>query len=394
MCLVRHCSLLLLVLVSHSLRADERPISGELADPIRVVAGGRAIDVAGFASPCIGDFDLDGKDDLLVGQLEHGRLQIFRNVGSNKRPQYENPSWFEAGGRIASIPAGCAVGFTPQLVDYNGDGRSDIVTGSFYGGLSFVFLRKPHGTFDEAEVVENSFGELQLVDRRYNSTIFVFDWNHDGNNDLLLGRQLRWVSNLGSNANPRYGAALELVPGFPKLNGVPHVADWDSDGDADLIVANRSEVVWYRNSAKIGIPQLDFAEVLIDKSTVGQIDPDVMVRNDEARQSVARPYSVCTTDFNGDGKLDLILGDGYATRKEVIDRERVATARDQRAAFAKSYHALVDETSSKGSRKDRVAKLREGLRSWNELMCVEFDGPQAASSSLERHGTVWAYLRK
>ena len=392
MCPVRYCAVLL-VLTSSQLPAEERLVSQELATPVRLAAGGRAIDVAGFASPCIGDFDLDGKSDLLVGQLEHGRMQVYRNVGSDERPRYASPTWFQAGGRVASIPAGCAVGFTPQLVDYNGDGRSDVVTGSFYGGLLFAFLRKPDGTFEEAEVVENSFGDLQLVDRRYNSTIFVFDWNHDGNNDLLLGNQLRWVSNLGSNANPRYGGTLELVPGFPKIHGIPHVADWDGDGDADLIVANRNEVVWYRNAAKIGIPQLAFAEVLIDKSSLGQQDPNVMAANDATRQSVARPYSVCTTDFDGDGKLDLLLGDGYAARKEVIDREQIADIRNRRVEFAKNYRTLIGETSGKGSRNDRIKKMREGLRSWNELMSIKFDGPQAASSSLERHGTVWVYLR-
>ncbi|MHC4178075.1 MAG: M56 family metallopeptidase, partial [Planctomycetota bacterium] len=136
--------------------------AADLARPVRIAAGGKPIDVPGFASPFVGDFNEDGKNDLLVGQLDHGRLRIYRNTGSNARPKFDGFEWFTAGGQIASIPAGCAVGFTPQLVDFDGDGRTDIVTGSFAWGLLYVFRRNADGTFAEAEVLEDKDGELQM----------------------------------------------------------------------------------------------------------------------------------------------------------------------------------------------------------------------------------------
>ncbi len=83
------------------------------------------------AAPFVGDFDADGKHDLLVGQFHLGRMRIYRNVGSKARPEFETFEWFTAGGLIAGVPLCCLVVFTPQLVDFDGDGDGldDLVAG-------------------------------------------------------------------------------------------------------------------------------------------------------------------------------------------------------------------------------------------------------------------------
>jgi hypothetical protein len=76
--------------------------------PVKIHAGGKPIDVqrSGHAAPFVGDFDGDGKLDLLVGQYHDGRLRIYRNVGTNREPKFDSYTWFEAGGKIASVPVG------------------------------------------------------------------------------------------------------------------------------------------------------------------------------------------------------------------------------------------------------------------------------------------------
>ena len=64
--------------------------AADLAAPVRITAGGAPIDVDGFAAPFVGDFDRDGRDDLLVGQVGYGRLRIYRNVGTNERPRFDS----------------------------------------------------------------------------------------------------------------------------------------------------------------------------------------------------------------------------------------------------------------------------------------------------------------
>ncbi len=80
---------------------------GSLAAPVRLEAAGAFIDVEiGHAAPFVVDWDGDGKRDLLVGQFGSGKLRIHRNVGTKGAPKLESSTFFEAGGKIAEVPAG------------------------------------------------------------------------------------------------------------------------------------------------------------------------------------------------------------------------------------------------------------------------------------------------
>jgi hypothetical protein len=80
----------------------------ELLPPVQVQVSGRALDVEreGHAAPLVGDFYEDGGLCLLVGQFDDGRLRIYRNTGTRKQPRFDSYTWFEAGGKIASVPVG------------------------------------------------------------------------------------------------------------------------------------------------------------------------------------------------------------------------------------------------------------------------------------------------
>ncbi|HVK15985.1 MAG TPA: hypothetical protein VM533_03490 [Fimbriiglobus sp.] len=94
-----------------------------LAPPFAVTADGTAIDwpaagetPTGFANsfPWLGDFDGDGKPDLLIGHSRGdrklngpgGRLRVYRNVGEPGEPRFGVPAWFHDAVPTGRIPDG------------------------------------------------------------------------------------------------------------------------------------------------------------------------------------------------------------------------------------------------------------------------------------------------
>ncbi|MCW5935936.1 MAG: VCBS repeat-containing protein [Fimbriimonadaceae bacterium] len=78
-----------------------------LSEPVRLQAAGKDIVAGnGHAAPWLHDWDGDGKLDLLVGQYAHGRLMVYRNIGTNKEPQYAKGKAFKPEGTGAEINYG------------------------------------------------------------------------------------------------------------------------------------------------------------------------------------------------------------------------------------------------------------------------------------------------
>jgi hypothetical protein len=96
--------------------------AGDAADldhPFAVTVGGVPIDLAADAHdyrgdnsfPWVGDFDGDGKPDLLVGQHARGKsreghLRIYRNRGGKAEPRLAEPIWFDDQVPNGRIPRG------------------------------------------------------------------------------------------------------------------------------------------------------------------------------------------------------------------------------------------------------------------------------------------------
>ena len=138
-------------------------------------------------------------------------------------------------------------------MDLDGDGRTDILSGSWPGEIYF-FRRKPDGTF--AAAVKLHARRRQGDQRRPRL----------GRLRRRLGRRRqarpdrRHVARRGGlvlpgikgKGTPRFGESRPvLAAGKPiKVAGdaAPVVADWDGDGKPDLLVgAEDGSVVWYRN---------------------------------------------------------------------------------------------------------------------------------------------------
>ena len=75
----------------------------EFEPPVRLKAGDAAIRVEapGYAAPCLADVDGDGKMDLLVGQYNKGKIQVFKGLGGGKLAR---GTWLQAEGKAAEVP--------------------------------------------------------------------------------------------------------------------------------------------------------------------------------------------------------------------------------------------------------------------------------------------------
>jgi len=224
-------------------------------------------------------------------------------------------------------------------VDFDNDGLTDILSGSWPGELYF-FRRQSDGTFAKGENILDA--EDKPIKLGSASVVFAADWEGDGDLDLLVGDiqgNVFLVPNEGTSDKPSFGKGEPLSAGDKPIrvggDSGPVVADWDGDGRADLVVgAGDGSVVWFRNTAEEGPPVL--AE---GRSLVAPTKTRVAREGEETSPACGSRTKVCVTDYNGDGLLDLLVGDfGYQSiRNPELTEEDKATE----AAVRKEYEAVI-----------------------------------------------------
>jgi hypothetical protein len=298
--------------------------------PTRVQAGGRPLEVFGMPSPNLADMDGDGDLDIVCGEFLD-RLSYFENVGSRARPRYAEGRFLEDDHGIIHLDLEMIV---PVAVDWDADGDTDLVVGEEDGRVAYVentgrlvggaplFVRPRHF---QQEAHEVKFGALV--------TPFAYDWDGDGDEDLICGNTAGYVGfieNLDGGDPPRWAAPRYLEAGGEVIriqagsNGsiqgpaeakwgytTLSVADWDHDGRPDLVVNSIwGEVLWYRNVGSRQRPVLAVASPVEVQWPGVPPKPAWSWWDPRDHQLVTQwrttPYVV---DFDGDGLNDLVMLD-------------------------------------------------------------------------------------
>jgi hypothetical protein len=186
------------------------------------------------------------------------------------------------------------------LVDFDGDGRLDLISGSDSGDKAafHLFRRKKDGSWAPRQRFEMTPAS-KLCGLMGGSFVTAADWNGDGVPDLLV------CSGLGNGILVALGPFKENEPIAlsQEIDFTPKgfvvdfaVADWDRDGKPDLLVRQvflnrdgKDGIYWYKNLGGSGRPKLAEGKLLVE------ISSDMHVQG------------FCVGDWNGDGWLDLIV---------------------------------------------------------------------------------------
>jgi len=286
-------------------------------------------------------------------------------------------------------------------VDLDGDGLNDIISGSWFGEI-FLFRGLGSGKFAPRQIIKDSMGKP--VDPEGWSAAHAADWDSDGDTDLLVGGgrgHVFLVRNNGSVQQYSFGEPEQLTAAgeaieVPDHKAGPAATDWDGDGRLDLLVgAGNGSVLWYRNVGTSKGPELAAAETLIPPPKEGG-QRGVFVK-------------ICVSDWNGDGLLDIVLGDrGEEFEKKLREEESQwrDEARQQQADLLRSWATVfrdyrrmlqMPDPSDAGlyeQRQQKLGTLRERLRRLNDIRNKHYREEQALEPGMHCHGRVWVFLRK
>lgn len=306
--------------------------------PQQVSAGGKTMETFGWPSPSFADFDRDGDLDLVCGEFLDG-FTYFQNTGTRTRPDY-------AAGVRLSAPDGHPLVMdlqmiTPVAIDWNKDGFPDLIVGDEDGRVAFVENKGPLRGSQIPQFLPPRYFQQEADELKCGAlaTPFGFDWDGDGDMDLISGNTagtIEFFENLsGPNiAAPKWNAPVRLAADGKSIrimagpNGsiqgpaeakwgytTLSVADWDGDTRPDLIVNSiLGKVVWYRNTGTRTAPRLAAAaavEVAWEGPqpalAYGWMRPEGRALLTQWRTT---PFAV---DWNGDGLVDLVMLDheGY-----------------------------------------------------------------------------------
>jgi hypothetical protein len=235
----------------------------------------------------IGDFNGDGWPDLAAGspeddvegQADSGTLNVLYGSPSGIRLQ-GNQYWTEGRTGLTGNGKGDFFGRSAATGDFNHDGFDD---------LAIAAIRRKVGTANHSGAVYVLYGSGMGL-RRTGAQYF------DGNSPGMPGN--------GAGPNDLFGGSL-------------HGADWNNDGYDDLAIGVWCDTIdgvlctgsliilpGSTNPTRLTTTGAEY----FDSGTPGMAGTGLGEQNQFGRQT-------CDADFNGDGFLDIAIGD----RQEVVN---------------------------------------------------------------------------
>ncbi len=272
----------------------------------------------------VDDWDGDGLVDLIVGE-NYGHVLWWPNRGTKTEPKYPYSRFiFESNGD----PLDAGMLAAPKVVDWDGDGVKDLLVGTewnrilFYRNLgtnkerilNYEGFVETEGKPLELPIAPLVRGSSDVFKRDYYPVLETVDWDGDGDTDLLAGGYITGRIYFYENVGRGDGGVPRLVLRGPlqadgkPLNvghwcAAPCLADFDNDGDLDLLSGNMP--MYVRSADKANEPaMLQYYENLGTRSKPQLVARPFPTNGTMPRARLATPRAV---DWDADGDLDLAI---------------------------------------------------------------------------------------
>lgn len=272
------------------------------------------------------DLDGDGRLDLVVSQSDAGSVASFRNRGAGR---------MESAGRwpVGRVPRGLAA------ADFDGDGRLDVAVANASSHDITVLRGRGDGTLVPIDSPSKAgWAPFQLL---------AEDLDGDPHVDLIVVDESNWsdasrrgtVSLLRGNGDGTFRRTATLTAGIHPAYAV--LVDLDRDGRQDLIVANwnaaslsvfrRTGPGSFAEATEVPVPDAapTYGMAVADFDTDGHADLAVadvsgqlhLMRGDgsggvrfwrSVAMAGAGTRDVVATDLDGDGRVDLVTADQHS----------------------------------------------------------------------------------
>ncbi len=294
--------------------------AGEIAVPVdsqlAVGDNGRATTYSFSPGVAAGDLNGDGLQDLVIADAR-GFFWYYPNHGTVKEPNFTYgevmPIWLGSEA-LRTVLGSHAVVPRIYLTDVDGDGKPDILAGTYDGALFYL-----HNNGSPTQPVFSMQRDLETMKLatykegklwcNYLSPCFV-EWFNDEVYYLIMGEgtysanSIYMLKNLGDRGKPIFNQInrMKIIPGMGREDLTPQVVDWNGDGKPDVICGERTGYIdLFLNTSNPGDTQPKF-----DTGTHLKIG---------GKENFGQLVVPCVADLNGNKLPNLLItsADGKIT---------------------------------------------------------------------------------